>query len=132
MLRKRRDKAAESHGLCQVPVTCLFPIVDFFYFVPARNSKSISLSPPSLFPLGSVWQGHDHLHIVAREIALQAAQRSLIPVLIDLVDQCDDVTLVEAQLALILRIKVIQSLTAWLVCRYKYQCKDTKLRDLMD
>lgn len=42
-------------------------------------------------------------------------QHPLIPVLIDLVGKRDEVTLSEAQLAIILWLKVIQRLAAWLV-----------------
>lgn len=42
-------------------------------------------------------------------------QHPLIPVLIDLVGKRDEVTLSEAQLAIVLWLKVIQRLAAWLV-----------------
>lgn len=42
---------------------------------------------------------------------------SLEPVLINSTDQSDDVTLVEAQLSIVLWLKVIQSFTTWLSCR---------------
>lgn len=41
---------------------------------------------------------------------------SLVPVVVDLVGECDHVALIEAQLSLIFRLKVIQSPAARLVC----------------
>lgn len=81
--------------------------------------------PPTLHhsshqSLDSAGQGHHHLHVVAGEEALLATERSLVPVFIDLVGQCDYVALVEAQLALVLRLKVVQSLAARLVIRVPF------------
>lgn len=48
-------------------------------------------------------------------------EHALVPVLVNLVGQCDDVTLVEAQLPVILGLKVVQGFAAWLVqgrCRW--------------
>lgn len=42
-------------------------------------------------------------------------QHPLVPVLIDLVGERDEVALAEAQLTIILRLKIIQRLAAWLV-----------------
>lgn len=62
-----------------------------------------------------VWQRDEHLHIVEGEEPRLAIQHPFIPVLVDLIGQGDDVTFVEAQLALVLGVKVVQSLTAWLL-----------------
>lgn len=63
----------------------------------------------------SLRQRHQHLHIAEREEAGLAMQHPLVPVLIDLVGERDEVALAEAQLTIILRLKVIQRLAAWLV-----------------
>lgn len=55
----------------------------------------------------SLRQGHQHLHIAEWEEARLAVQHPLVPVLIDLVGECDEVALAEAQLTVILRLKVI-------------------------
>lgn len=55
----------------------------------------------------SLRQGHQHLHIAEREEARLAVQHPLVPVLVDLVGERDEVTLSEAQLAIILGLKVI-------------------------
>lgn len=44
-----------------------------------------------------------------------AVQHPLIPVLVDLVGKRDEVPLTEAQLAIILWLKIIKRLAAWLV-----------------
>lgn len=64
---------------------------------------------------GSLRQGHQHLHVAEGEEARLAVEHALVPVLVDLVGQRDDVTLVEAQFPGILRLKVVQSFAAWLV-----------------
>lgn len=63
----------------------------------------------------SLRQGHQHLHVAEGEEARLAMEHAFVPVLIDLVGQRDDVTLMEAQLSVILRLKVIQCLAARLV-----------------
>lgn len=63
----------------------------------------------------SLRQGHQHLHIAEGEEAGLAVEHALVPVLVDLVGQRDDVALVEAQLPIVLRLKVIQRLAARLV-----------------
>lgn len=76
----------------------------------------LSLSPPLFRDRGHlVWQRNDHLHVVEREESGLATQHAFIPVFIDLIGQIDDVTLVEAQLAFVLRIKVIERFTARLL-----------------
>jgi len=62
-----------------------------------------------------VWQRNDHLHVVEREESGLATQHAFIPVFINLIGQIDDVTLMEAQLAFVLRIKVIERFTARLL-----------------
>lgn len=89
------------------------------HFPPAFSlSLFIALSlPSSLFCDGGhlVWQRNDHLHVVEREESGLATQHAFIPVFIDLIGQSDDVTLVEAQLAFVFRLKVIESFTARLL-----------------
>lgn len=63
----------------------------------------------------SLRQGHKHLHVAEREEARLAVQHALVPVLIDLVGQRDDVTLTEAQLPVVLGLEVVQRLAARLV-----------------
>lgn len=63
----------------------------------------------------SLRQRHQHLHIAEWEEARLAVQHPLIPVLVNLVGKRDEVTLAEAQLAIILWLKVIKRLAAWLV-----------------
>ncbi len=63
----------------------------------------------------SLGQGDDDLHIVDGEKAGLAIDHALVPVLVYLVGEDDDVTLLEAQLALVLRPKVIEGATARLV-----------------
>lgn len=63
----------------------------------------------------SLRQRDDDLHIVDGEEAGLAVDHALVPVLVDPVGEDDDVALLETQLALILRLKVIEGATAWLV-----------------
>lgn len=60
-------------------------------------------------------QWHQDIHIVDREEAWLAVDHAFVPVVIDLIGQGDDVALLEAKLALVLRLKVIQCPTAGLV-----------------
>lgn len=60
-------------------------------------------------------QRHQDIHIVDWEEARLAVDHAFVPVVIDLIGQGDDVPLLEAQLALVLGLKVIQCPTAWLV-----------------
>lgn len=62
-----------------------------------------------------VGQRDEHLDVVEGKEARLAVQHPLVPVLVDLVGQCDDVALVEAQLPLVLGLKVVQRLTARLL-----------------
>lgn len=68
-------------------------------------------------PTRSLRQGHQHLHVAEGEEARLAVEHALVPVLVDLVGQRDDVTLVEAQLPGVLGLEVVQSLAARLVQR---------------
>lgn len=61
-----------------------------------------------------VWQRNKDLDVVKREESGLAVQHSLVPVLVDLIGQGDYVALAEAQFSLILWLKVVQRLTAWL------------------
>lgn len=60
-------------------------------------------------------QGNQNLHIVDGEEAWLAMKHPLIPVLINLVSECDDITLFKTQLPFILRFKVVQSSAAGLI-----------------
>lgn len=73
----------------------------------------ISLLPGSLHEL--VWQRDEDLDVVEGEEPRLAVQHSLVPVLVDLIGQGDDVALAEAQLALVLRVKVVKRLAARLL-----------------
>lgn len=66
-------------------------------------------------PTLSLRQGHQHLHVAEGEEARLAMEHALVPVLVDLVGQRDDVALMEAQLPIVLGLKVIECLAAWLV-----------------
>lgn len=66
---------------------------------------SISLLFAFLFIL--VWQRNEDLNVVEREETRLAVQHALVPVLVDLIGQGDDVALVEAQLSLVLWLKVV-------------------------
>lgn len=58
-------------------------------------------------------QGHDHLDIVDGEETRAAVQAALEPVLVHLAHQGHQVTLVEAQLPVVLGVKVVQGTAAW-------------------
>lgn len=74
---------------------------------------------PSGVWLVSVRQRHRHLDVVDREVSRPTADGSLQPVLVDSAEQVDDVALAEAQLPLVLWIKVIQGSAARLGCRQR-------------
>lgn len=57
---------------------------------------SYSLSPSLCLQQSLVWQWNNDLHIVEREESWLAVQISLVPVLVDLTGQGDDIALVEA------------------------------------
>lgn len=76
---------------------------------------SFSLSPLFLNEDLLVWQRNDYLHVVEREESRLTTQHAFIPVFINLIGQIDDVTLVEAQFTFVLRLKVIERFTAWLL-----------------
>lgn len=60
-------------------------------------------------------QGDDDLHIVDGEKTGFTVDHALVPVLVYLVGEDDDVALLEAQLTLVLWLKVIEGATARLV-----------------
>lgn len=94
-------------------------------FLPFTFFIALSLSPPLFLNKDLlVWQRNDHLHVVEREESRLATQRAFIPVFINLIGQIDDVPLVEAQFAFVLRIEVIESFTARLLCCYKEGWRD--------
>lgn len=76
---------------------------------------------PSRNRLFSVRQRHRHFDVVDREVSRSTANGSLQPVLVDSAEQVDDVALAEAQLSVVLWIKVIQSSAARLGCRHTRQ-----------
>lgn len=94
----------------------LSPYLTSLQLSPFHFFIALSLSPPLFRDRGHlVWQRNDHLHVVEREESGLATQHAFIPVFIDLIGQIDDVTLVKAQLAFVLRIKVIERFTARLL-----------------
>lgn len=58
---------------------------------------------------------HQDIHIVDGEEARLAVNHAFVPVVVDLIGQGDDVTLFEAQLTVILWLKVVERSTAGLV-----------------
>ena len=70
----------------------------------------------------------DHnLDVGVREIAGRSVQAALEPVLVNSTDEVDNVALLEAQLSLVLRLKVIQSLAAWLPSTYSHPQMQNKI-----
>lgn len=82
-----------------------------------------------LFCVGSVAQRHHHLYVVTGEQSGLAVHGPLEPVLVYMIGQRDDVALVEAELSVVLRFKVVQSLAAGLICRYGDQRMNEKRED---
>lgn len=64
-----------------------------------------------------VGQRDQDIHVVDGEEARLAVDHALVPVLVDLIGQSDDVALLEAQLALVLWLEVVECSTAGLVHR---------------
>lgn len=64
-----------------------------------------------------VGQRHQDVHVVDGEEARVAVQHPLVPVVIDLVGQRDDIALLEAQLTLVLGVEVVERAAAGLVHR---------------
>lgn len=62
-------------------------------------------------------EGHQDIHVVDGEEARLAVDHPLVPVVVDLVGEGDDVALFEAQLALVLGLKVVERSAAGLVHR---------------
>lgn len=58
---------------------------------------------------------HQDIHVVDGEEARLAVDHALVPVVVDLVGQGDDVTLFEAQLAFVLWFKVVECSATGLV-----------------
>lgn len=65
--------------------------------------------------LPSLGQRHKDINVADGEEAGLAADHALIPVLIDLVGEDDEVTFLETQFALVLWLEVVESTTAGLV-----------------
>jgi len=92
-------------------------------FPPSLTLLALSSSSPSVSSFALiyiyiyilVWQRNKDLHVVEGEESRLAVQRALVPVLVDLIGQGDDVALSEAQLSLVLWIKVVKRLTARLL-----------------
>ena len=76
----------------------------------------------------SLREGDDDLYVVDGKEARFATDHALIPVLIYLVGEDDDVTLFEAKLALILWLEVVEGATARLV-KHLRLCTQTKEED---
>lgn len=62
-----------------------------------------------------VGERHQDIHVVDGEKARLAVDHALVPVVVDLVGQSDDVALLEAQLTFILWLEVVECSTTWLV-----------------
>lgn len=73
----------------------------------------------------SLRQGDDDLHVVDGEEAGLAVDHALVPVLVDLVGEDDDVAFFEAQLTLVLRLKVVEGATAGLIQNLRL-CRQNK------
>lgn len=73
----------------------------------------------------SLWEGDDDLHVVDGEEARFAVDHALIPVLVYLVGEDDDVALLEAQLAFVLWLEVVEGATARLV-QHLWLCNQTQ------
>lgn len=77
--------------------------------------------------MSSLWQGNDYIHIVYGEKAGISVDHALVPIFVYLVGEDDDITLLEAQLPLVLGLKVIEGATTWLV-HHIGLCKDEILQ----
>lgn len=64
-----------------------------------------------------VGQRHQRIHVVDGEESGVSVQHPLEPVVVDLVGQGDDVTLLEAQLAVVLGVEVVEGAAAGLIHR---------------
>lgn len=64
-----------------------------------------------------VGQRHQRIHVVDGEESGVPVQHPLEPVVVDLVGQGDDVTLLEAQLAVVLGVEVVEGAAAGLIHR---------------
>lgn len=84
-------------------------------WVELRTEAGCDVSGRSLCVLSSLRQWDDDLHVVDGEKAGLAVEHALVPVLVYLICEDDDVAFLEAQLAPILRHKVVEGATAWLV-----------------
>lgn len=94
--------------------------------IPSFILSCRNVPPPPLALLFSVRKGHHHFHVVVGKESRHATKGSLKPVFIDLTDQGDDVTLLEAQLSVILWLKVKQGFTAWLGQRKIHRSRGSK------
>ena len=109
----------------KVPVVRWLPLITinkrYFLVNESQQPSYHSPFPSSAVPLLPccilVRYRHHHFDVVVGEVSWLSMQGALEPVLIDLTDQGDDVTLTEAQLTFVLWIEVIQGFTAWLSCR---------------
>ncbi len=109
------DAGLENEYSIHQPVTSLSSLFTYSTFPLLLLFLLISLLLGSLALYVLVWQRNEDLNIVEREESRLAIQHSLIPVLIDLIGQGDDIALVEAQLSLVLWLEVVQRLTARLL-----------------
>lgn len=75
------------------------------HFPPSRDSTFSPCLSSALIVL--MWQWNQDLDVVEREEARLAVQHALVPVLVNLIGQGDDVALVETQLSLVLWLKVV-------------------------
>lgn len=103
------DTGAESENLYSEIIPCLHFPPSWLILLALFSSSTLLLS------LVLVWQRNEDLDIIEREESWLAVQHSLVPVLVDLISQSDDIALAEAQLSLVFWLKVVQRLTARLL-----------------
>lgn len=76
-----------------------------------------------------VWQWNEDLDVVEREESRLAVEHALVPVLVDLIGQGDDIALAEAQLSLVFRLEVVQCPAARLLRGWGNTSKERKNED---
>ena len=101
----------ENESSVDPPSALTFLPLCYFYLLAPSPPVSSQLARSLVL----VWQRDEDVHIVEGEEPRLAAQHALVPVLVDLIGQGYDVALAEAQLALVLRIEVVERLTARLL-----------------
>lgn len=99
---KAMQKSHPTRSRCSLlhQVHCHFPLS------PARLTRPRGRQQQQ--QAGGSGQGHDHLDVVDGEHARAAVHAALVPVVVDAAHERDEVPLVEAQLALVLGVEVVQ------------------------